>query len=90
MEESKLYQSFKSEGPPKDKKQLYEDASRRIAEVKEKIGDLPFEVDDQVHQEPLEDGEGSVYSGFKNEAGEKWGFGIKLYSDGGLYVGNWR
>ena len=46
MEESKLYQSFKSEGPPKDTKQLYEDASRRIAEVKEKIGDLPFVVDD--------------------------------------------
>ena len=46
MEESKLYQSFKSEGQPKDKKQLYEDASKRIAEVKEKVGDLPFEVDD--------------------------------------------
>ena len=90
MEEAKVYQSFKTHSAPKDKKKFYEDATRRIAEVEGQIGGLPFAVADQVQKDPTEDGEGAVYAGFRNEAGEKWGFGIKLWSDGGLYVGNWR
>ena len=77
MEEAKTYQSFRTVKASKDKKKLYEEARKRISEVEGEIGSLPFEVTDQVWKEPCDDGEGCVYAGFKNEAGEKWGFGIK-------------
>ena len=94
MEESKLYQSFKTmettetKETSENKKKLYDDALKRISEVVEKIGELPFNVEEQDQVEPEDDGDGSIYSGSKNEAGQKEGFGIKLYSDGGLFVGN--
>ena len=38
----------------------------------------------------MDDGEGATYAGEKNEAGEKEGFGIRNYPDGGLYIGYWK
>jgi len=67
---------------------LQKEADKRISAAKADVGTLQLAKVSQKLEQSVDD-KGNTYEGQKDANGKESGYGIKMHTDGAIYVGEW-